>query len=209
MTSWSTEGWDVPHPARLRAALNLLGMVCEPGASVADLGCLYGAYTLEFARAGYQATGIEARPENVAACRRLGAGIPGLRYFQDDVRSIGDYGPFDAVFCCGLLYHLDEPASFLKLLGQVTNRLLIVQTHFAMDSQVADVNEGYPGFWYGEEGPDNPWAAWGNSRSFWIRKPELFDAAQDAGFDLVMELHDHLADINGADNRVMFAAVKA
>lgn len=183
-------------------------MLCEPGASVADLGSLYGAYTLEFARAGYQATGIEARPENIEAARRLGTGIPNLRYIQDDVRNIEDYGPFDAVFCCGLLYHLDEPARFLKLLGQVTHRVLIVQTHFAADWLATGENEGYPGLWYGEQGPENPWAAWGNQRSFWIRKPELFAAAQDAGFGLVMELHNHLADINGAENRVMFAAVK-
>lgn len=200
------EGWEIPNPARLRAALNLISAVCEPGAPMADLGCLYGAYTLAFARAGYQATGIEARPENVAACRRFGAGVPGLRYIQDDARNIESHGPFDAVFCCGLLYHLDEPVKFLKTLGQVTTRLLIVQTHYAIAPD--SVNEGYAGSWQDEQDPGSPWMAWGNERSFWLSKVALLAAIQDAGFDLVLELHDSRADICGSWSRGMFAGVK-
>jgi SAM-dependent methyltransferase len=205
MTAWSTEGWDLPDPARLRAALNLLDVACAPGAAVADLGCLHGAYSRAFARAGYQVTGIEARAENIAACRQA-IDLPGLRYIQDDVRNLATHGPFDAVFCCGLLYHLDEPVKFLTLLGQVTRRLLIIQTHYALET--ADANEGHPGSWYTEQDPDNPWASWGNRRSFWLTKPALLGAVQDAGFNLVCELHDQQADICGSPSRGMFAAVK-
>jgi hypothetical protein len=42
-----------------------------------------------------------------------------------------NYGSFDAVFCCGLLYHLDRPRAFLDVLSRVTKRLLILQTHFS------------------------------------------------------------------------------
>lgn len=138
--------------------------------------------------------------------RRLGAGIPGLAYICDDVRNTGEYGPFDAVFCCGLLYHLDEPVRFLRLLGQVTRRLLIIQTHVATAPDAE--NEGRPGSWYDEGGSQSPWSSWGNPRSFWLSRPALLEAVQDAGFGLVMELHDHLADIRGAPDRGMFAAVR-
>jgi Methyltransferase domain len=203
----STDGWAAPDPARLRAALDLLAVTCEPGAAVADLGALHGAYALAFARAGYRVTGIEARPEHIAVCERNAAGTPGLRYVRDDVRNLADHGPFDAVFCCGLFYHLDMPVRFLGLLGQVTRRLLILQTHFA--AGVTAVSEGRPGSWYEEAGRDDPWGSWDNRRSFWLTKDALLAAVQDAGFGLVMELHDHLADIRGAPDRIMLAAVKA
>lgn len=196
------------EPARRQAALRLLSLCCPPGATVADLGCLHGAYSVAFARAGYQVTGIEARPENIEQCKARAAvePLPGLRFVQDDVRNLTAYGPFDAVFCCGLLYHLDKPVKFLAMLGQVTARLLIVQTHFTRTASA--VNEDHDGIWAKEEA-GSPWAAWDNPRSFWLTKPDLLAAMQDAGFDLVFELHDHVNDINGSPSRGMFAAVKA
>lgn len=205
------DDYSVPDPARLRAALDLLAVTCDPGSSVADLGCLHGAYAVEFARAGYQVTGIEARPDHIAVCasRAAEAGLGSLRFVQDDVRNIGRLGTFDAVFCCGLLYHLDEPVIFLSLLSQVTRRLLIIQTHFALAGNTDSVNEGRPGTWYEEGGPENPWASWGNPRSFWLTRDALLAAVQDAGFDLVAELHDHEHDLRGAPDRMMIAAMKA
>ena len=184
-------------------------MTCQQGAAVADLGCLHGAYSVAFARAGYQVTGIDARADNIAECEKRAAAepLPALRFIEDDVRNLAQHGPFDAVFCCGLLYHLDEPVKFLALLGQVTTKLLIVQTHYARTGDA--VNEGYDGIWADEGGADNPWAAWRNPRSFWLTKPALLAAMQDAGFDLVLECHDHLADINGSASRGMFAAVRS
>ncbi len=197
---------DTPDPARLGTALNLLKVACKPGDSVVDLGCLHGAYTIAFAQAGYLATGIEARPASIARCREAGAGVDGLRFIEDDVRNLARHGEFDAVWCCGLLYHLDQPVDFLGLLGKVTRRLLIVQTHISLepDSQ----NEGRRGHWYGEGNREHPWSSWGNECSFWLAKDDLLDAIQDAGFDLVFELHDHVRDIRGAADRVMVAALK-
>lgn len=209
MNDWSKEVWDEPDPARLQTALRLLKLACQPGATVADLGCLHGAYAVEFARQGYQTTGIEARAVNLAKCRQRAAEVDldGLQFVQDDVRNLASHGTFDAVFCCGILYHLDEPAKFLRTLGQVTNKLLIVQTHFAITAN-AD-NEGHDGHWYEETGgAGNPWASWGNDRSFWLTKRDLMLATQEAGFDLVFECHDYLQDICGVPSRVMYAAVK-
>jgi hypothetical protein len=50
---------------------------------------------------------------------------------RDDVWNIAHHGSFDAVFCCGLFYHLDRPRAFLDVLSDVTKRLLILQTHFS------------------------------------------------------------------------------
>jgi SAM-dependent methyltransferase len=100
---------------------------------IADLGCLEGGYTVEFARLGLQALGIDVRELNIDACRYVQSkvNLPNLEFARDDVWNIAAHGTFDAVFCCGLFYHLDKPREFLNLMSRVTKRLLILQTHFS------------------------------------------------------------------------------
>ncbi len=100
---------------------------------IADLGCLEGGYTVEFARLGFQALGVDVRESNIEACRYVQSrvALPRLDFVRDDVWNIPAHGAFDAVFCCGLLYHLDRPREFLKLVAGVTKRVLILQTHFS------------------------------------------------------------------------------
>jgi hypothetical protein len=102
---------------------------------VADLGCLEGGYAVEFARMGFQVLGVEVRESNMAACRYVKANLdlPNLQFVQDNAWNVAKYGPFDAVFCCGLLYHVDRPKQFLQTLSDNTTKLLILQTHFSMD----------------------------------------------------------------------------
>jgi SAM-dependent methyltransferase len=100
---------------------------------IADLGCLEGGYAVEFARLGFNSFGIDVRESNIEACRYVQSkvALPNLEFAQDDVWNIGKYGNFDAVFCCGLFYHLDKPREFLKVVSGVTKRVLILQTHFS------------------------------------------------------------------------------
>ncbi len=124
-----------------------------------------------------------------------------------DAWNVAKYGLFDAVFCCGLLYHLDRPKDFLQLLSSITRRLLIVQTHFATERpnekfQLSELteNESIMGRWYTEYESDDSyagreaakWAAWGNRRSFWPRREHLLQAIHHAGFDLIFEQFDGL-----------------
>lgn len=159
-------------------------------ATVADLGCLEGGYAAEFARHGYDVTGIEAHADNFACSRQVrdALGLPNLRFEQGDVRDVLPGREFDAVFCCGLLYHLDSPAAFLGLLGQVTRRLLILQTHYSLSP--AAEHEGYRGHWFGES-PGGRWASNGNTGSFWLAKRDLLAAIRAAGFSLVFEQDDY------------------
>ncbi len=100
---------------------------------IADLGCLEGGYTVEFARMGFQALGLEVRDANIAACRYVKSktNLPNLEFVQDDAWNIGKYGIFDACFCCGLLYHFDKPKKYLEMLSAITSKLLILNTHFS------------------------------------------------------------------------------
>jgi hypothetical protein len=105
---------------------------------LADLGCLEGGYAVEFARMGFQVLGVEIRDSNIAACHRVKSltKLPNLEFVQDDAQNISRYGVFDAVFCCGLLYHLDRPKEFLETLSAVTRKALVLNTHFSTGERI-------------------------------------------------------------------------
>ena len=177
--------------------------------SLVDVGCLEGGYTVEFARMGFNCLGIEARRSNLEACRyvKQNVALPNLNFVRDDARRVDAYGEFDITFCCGLLYHLDQPRQFIQLLSQVTKQVLIVETHFAADTLTEGCElsaftnwEGANGRWF-TEFPANVdiqvmeqshWASWGNAQSFWLTRPWILQTLYDAGFDLVFEQFDGL-----------------
>jgi hypothetical protein len=202
---------------------------------LADLGCLEGGYAVEFARMGLQVLGLEVRESNFAACRYVKAHtrLPNLEFVQDDAWNITNYGRFDAIFCCGLLYHIDRPKRFLQTLSAATSKLLILQTHFATETtnvkyELSELteNESLQGCWYTEfaddkqfnQREDAKWASWENRRSFWVRREYLLQTIRDVGFDLVLEQFDGLgADIVGSmtsgeyktNQRGMFIGIKS
>ena len=104
---------------------------------LADVGCGEGGYAVEFARMGFRVLGIEVRELNIAACNYVKSktDLPHLEFVQDNALNIARYGVFDAVFCCGLLYHLDRPKLYLETLSAVTKKVLILQTHFSLISR--------------------------------------------------------------------------
>jgi SAM-dependent methyltransferase len=203
-----------PLPQAVLRTLDAFFPTRQPGEfSIVDLGCLEGGYTAMFARAGFSALGIDGRPGNVARCE-FGAGqlgLPGLRFACDDVHNLGRYGSFDAIYCCGLLYHLEDPVSFLHMVSQFTRRVLILHTHFATYSASAQfpdlspltTHEGVLGRWFPEhpEGSTHeemlrhPWSSIGNTRSFWVEKRHLLQTLIDAGFAPVYEQYDFLHDV--------------
>ncbi len=228
------------------------------GYRIADLGCLEGGYSVEFARMGFDVLGLEVRGDNMARCDLVKSqtDLPNLRFVHDDCWNIHSHGTFDAIFCCGLLYHLDRPREYLHLLSLVTRRLLILQTHFAgtvpygldcvprplrrllppsirLDLAAIErfrlgpttTNEGLTGRWFTEFANGtamsvrsmHAWASWDNVRSFWIERPALIGAIQEAGFGFVAEQFDHNVDAAAAMTngyyrrnwRGMFLGVKA
>ena len=186
--------------------LRTMRQLCPPPARIADLGSLEGGYAVHFARAGYEVLGIEGQPENFARCEWVAERVrlDRLRFVCDDVRNIAAYGEFDAVLCAGLLYHLDRPVEFLRELGDVTRRLLIVSANHAtregheLDTYAPELSaeltehEGRLGRWF-EERP-SPWSSLGNARSFWLERNELMGTIIEAGFPTVFEQFDWVSD---------------
>jgi SAM-dependent methyltransferase len=184
------------------------------GRSIVDVGCLEGGFTVEFARLGMTATGIEIRESNFHNCLLVKAGteLPNLSFVQDDANNIDKYGPFDAVFVCGLLYHLDQPRRFLIDAARNCRRVIFLETHVARAAETPAratynlsaiaLNEGLPGRWFPEHDGLSQgqldrlkWASWSNTRSFWLQKEYLLQLLKDLGFDIVFEQFDYDDDI--------------
>lgn len=204
------------------------------GKKIVDLGCLEGGFAAEFARIGMDSLGVEARQCNYNNCQivKQGLNLPNLNFAHDTVWNLEKYGPFDAVFCCGLLYHLENPRKFIQLMSLLCAKVIIIHTHYATVEPIANYNlgpmtvhEGLPGRWFGDR-PDGvtmeqlesmKWASWENTMSYWIQKEYLLQELESNGFDTVYEQYDFLSpDIAyGADkgyckehNRSMFVGIK-
>ncbi len=198
------QAWQMEQVPLLRFTRQFLRMLFPDGAAgrrVVDLGCLEGGYTVELARDGFDALGIEIRQSNFENCQRVKAGtnLPNLTFALDDVQNLANYGVFDAIFCCGLLYHLDEPRKFVDLMSQVCRRVVIIDTHIAdtrpngkFQLSKATEHEGWAGRWFNEFKDENQrqgdkWSSWDNPKSFWPMKRDLMQGLNQAGFSMVME----------------------
>lgn len=198
-----------------------------------DLGCLEGGVSFEMARDGFDVLGVEGRRANYDKCQLIEDyyQLPNLRFLHLDVKELSprSHGLFDAVVCCGLLYHLDDPFAFLHKLSSVTHEksVIFLDTHVAPSAQILDhcvfrdslsdfeelLHEGrvYPGRWYAEYPQagysHNPWASVSNYRSFWPTQAALIAALDDAGFRFVYELHGSRPVREEADLKLRYSRV--
>ncbi len=93
---WNAQDYEKGFSFVHRYGEDVLGLVdAAPGARVVDLGCGNGALTAQLAERGYDALGIDASPDMVAAAREL---HPGLRFEQADACTFTLDEPADAVF---------------------------------------------------------------------------------------------------------------
>jgi SAM-dependent methyltransferase len=200
---------------RFKAAKRALRMIYNDdlaGRSIADIGCLEGGYTTEFARLGMEATGIEVRESNYRNCMfvKSRTSLPNLHFLQRDAAEIGQCGEYDGLFVCGLLYHLDKPRKFLEDAAKVCRKFIIVDTHVAprwrepaidyFQLSETCTNEGLRGRWFREFDPSKStqeqrdagmrWSAWANPDSFWLEKTALLQTLNACGFDMVFEQYD-------------------
>lgn len=182
----------------------------KPEIRILDLGSLEGGLSFEMAREGWDVTGIEGRESNFrkAELIRRYFALQNLRFEMRDVKELSRErdGQFDAVLCCGLLYHLDDPFAFLRKLREITaeDGLLFVDTHVApdefaaryptWDKKLSDPTtlSDYEGRWFLEpsEGSvlDQQWSAVSNERSFWPTRRSLIRGIYHAGFENILEL---------------------
>lgn len=91
-------------------------------ATIFETGSLEGAQTFLLARhpGVPRVLAIEGREANLRKARFIQdlLGVRNIEFAQANLEQsdLSDYGSFDAVFCCGLLYHLLRPWEFLARL---------------------------------------------------------------------------------------------
>ena len=153
--------------------------------SVLELGSLEGGHTCGLTRLPgvKRVVGVEGREENIIrakfAQKKLGYRA---EFVQADLEAfdLSKLGRFDAVYCCGLLYHLTKPWELLARIAKVTDRLFL-STHFTFENPPPANENGIPGQWVGEFGLADPLS--GLSRqSFWPTRTGLTRMLNAVGF---------------------------
>ncbi len=110
-----------------------------------DLAAMEGGYSVELARMGFDTLGIDARKENLFKANyvKFNTGLPHLEFKLDDVRNLAKYGRFDLTLCLGILYHMDHPAEFLRMLYQQTGKMLVLHSFYAPEHDLVHDFRGY------------------------------------------------------------------
>lgn len=203
---------DVPQyclTQRMAAQRAAMGTFEVENQYVLDLGCLEGAFSIDFAQRGAFVIGIDARPENIhrAQFARDILQLSTCKFAVHDVRKLSTLGPFDFVLCAGILYHLtaDDAFSVLQQIKASGARLVLVETHVAptMDTpnpfnlslpeKVKIDGASYGGRWYPEfpfgltDKQKLEWStgsAKDNDRSFWFFPEDLIRLLQRVGFQV-------------------------
>jgi SAM-dependent methyltransferase len=140
IASWDAEAdaFDVPadhglHDPAVRRTWRalLLGVLPEPPARVADLGCGTGTLSVLLAESGYQVHGLDFSPRMIQLAERKAYGVAGVRFLEADA-----FDPplpeasYDVVLCRHVLWAMPDPAvaltRWLRLLNP-TGRLLLIE----------------------------------------------------------------------------------
>jgi 2-polyprenyl-3-methyl-5-hydroxy-6-metoxy-1,4-benzoquinol methylase len=212
------------------------------GKRVLDVGCLEGYFSAECALQGADVLGIEGRLINVKKCDFVKSvlGLENLRVIQDDALAVTEekYGSFDVVLALGLVYHLEDPFTFLDNMSRLCSGFILIDTLVALEP----LPESIKGGWKPELSPLkeflycdrayvgrlnrefergatklekelSPAASLENELSIWLTEDSLIELLRDVGFEQVEKLvYGKHEDIWWADvereARVLLVAVK-
>lgn len=115
--------WRDPHFVRLYLGFHLsvlqdfLNRFGRPQGRLLDVGCGPGYFSLEFARSGFDVTGIDISSKAITAARETFASSPrydGFGSLRYEVQSLDDVqGEFDIITFTGVVHHFPEPDGVL------------------------------------------------------------------------------------------------
>jgi SAM-dependent methyltransferase len=183
-----------PRPDFAAQYLGVSGFLT--GMTVLELGPLEGAHTYRLEQLGAaRILAIESNVEAYLKCLILKEALGMKRaefklgdfvlYLQDSAER------FDLVFCCGVLYHMEDPLKLIRDIARVSDKCL-VWTHY-LDESRGDVrvatpvsldgidstyyrapyrDRAQPGFW----GGNKPSASW-------MKREDIFAAFRHFGLD--------------------------
>jgi 2-polyprenyl-3-methyl-5-hydroxy-6-metoxy-1,4-benzoquinol methylase len=158
------------------------GRILEPGS-------LEGAMTLELARRAREVVGLEGRPQNVERAEFLkglfAADNVAFHFTNLEEDRFSSYGNFDAVFCCGLLYHLSHPRAFVERAAALAPNLYLDTQYARPDWELAE-RDGLRGWIRTEDLQDNQSGLSGTA--FWPTMDGLYRLLSESGYGTVVTL---------------------
>jgi Methyltransferase domain len=169
--------------------------------TIIELGALEGAQTFIMAdRPGVKRIlALEGREKNLRKARFLQEllQIRNVEFAQANLEQadLTTFGTFDAVFCCGLLYHLPEPWQLLKQLPAVAP-VLFLWTIYAPEAEAHDLGNGFRGKIHVEGGLDEPLSGLSPTAT-WLTLDSLRELLAKCGYERVEVLDDNPAHPNG------------
>ena len=191
-------GWfDAPNDSRLA-----LFRRCFPEARrILELGALEGGHTIGLSRfPGVEyVLALEGRPQNLARARLAQElyQVEKIEFRQANLEQmqLREFGQFDAIFCCGLLYHLPEPWKLVEQFTAVAPGLFL-WTHCAAEADADQMVEGYKGRRQVEGGQDDVLSGL-SSDSFWPTLGSLCTMLTTNGYGEVRLFENNPAHVNG------------
>jgi len=162
--------------------------------SILDLGSLEGGQTFQLAKhPDVYILGIEGRKANIERAKFVQRilGIKNVDFVMADLGTtdLTKFGQFNAVFCCGILYHLPEPWKLIEQIKSITNQLFI-WTHYALVDKADQTINGFRGYYYKEHGTKDPLSGL-SQRSFWPTLQSLYDILMQSNFKLLKSVENN------------------
>ena len=165
--------------------------------------------------------GVEGRKDNWQRCllvRDYFRAQGEMEFVHADVRQFRPGKSFDVVVCSGLLYHLDDPAAYIAVLGELTSAggMLYLDTHVApedVDLHECEFRESLSSWRskpildleirYREYAEDItlPESSVGNPISLWMDGASHLNLLSCAGFSRVFELNGYFGSGESALKR--------
>ena len=170
------------------------------GKSILEVGCFEGIHTLGLRLYSDDVTAIDIRPLNVVkTVTRLSMHGTHAKVFVANVEELSvDFGRFDVIFHCGVLYHLASPIEHIFALGPMCTNLFL-DTHVARDeAEIIERQAGnfsYRGAYRAESSWLDPFSG-KDAQSFWITRESLIAALTRAGFSSI-DMIEHREERNG------------
>ena len=167
--------------------------------TILELGSLEGAHSFILAEHAERVVALEGREANLRKARFVQQllEIQNVKFEQANLEEadLTAFGTFDAVFCCGLLYHLPEPWRLLEQLPAVAP-LLFIWTQYAAENEARDIGRGLLGKTHGEGGADEPLSGLSPTAT-WLTLPSLCDLLASCGYKRVDVIYDDPDHANG------------
>jgi SAM-dependent methyltransferase len=169
--------------------------------TILELGSLEGAHSFILAKhpGVKRVVALEGREANLRKARFVQEllRIGNVEFAQSNLEyaDLSAFGKFDAIFCCGLLYHLPEPWKLIEQCSAVAP-LLFIWTQYAAENEGHEVGHGLRGKIHIEGGADEPLSGM-SATATWLTLDSLRALLVASGYESVEVIHDDPGHANG------------